>query len=33
MGRNVLHLPLPQLQTLIFVMLVFTGLVNVFLVR
>lgn len=33
MGRNVLHLPLPQLQTLIFVMLVFTGLGNVFLVR
>ena len=32
-GRDVLHLPLPQLQTLIFVMLVFTGLGNVFLVR
>ena len=33
LGRNLLHLPLPQLQTLIFVMLVFTGLGNVFLVR
>jgi len=32
-GRDVLHLPLLQLQTLIFVMLVFTGLGNVFLVR
>ncbi|MHB0986076.1 MAG: plasma-membrane proton-efflux P-type ATPase [Sulfuricella sp.] len=32
-GRNWLHLPLPQLQTLIFVMLVFTGQGNVYLVR
>ena len=32
-GRDALHLPLPQLQTLIFLMLVFTGLGNVFLVR
>ncbi len=32
-GRGWLHLPLPQLQTLIFVMLVFTGLGNVYLVR
>jgi H+-transporting ATPase len=32
-GRDVLHLPLPQLQTLIFVMLVFTGQSNVYLVR
>ncbi|MHB9101418.1 MAG: plasma-membrane proton-efflux P-type ATPase [Sulfuricella sp.] len=32
-GRDWLHLPLPQLQTLIFVMLVFTGLGNVYLVR
>ena len=32
-GRDGLHLPLPQLQTLIFVMLVFTGLGNVYLVR
>ena len=32
-GRDLLHLPLAQLQTLIFVMLVFTGLGNVFLVR
>lgn len=32
-GRDLLHLPLPQLQTLIFVMLVFTGLGNVYLVR
>lgn len=32
-GRDLLHLPLAQLQTLIFVMLVFTGLGNVYLVR
>ena len=32
-GRDVLYLPLPQLQTLIFLMLVFTGLGTVFLVR
>lgn len=32
-GRDGLHLPLVQLQTLIFVMLVFTGLGNVYLVR
>ncbi|HEX8978629.1 MAG TPA: plasma-membrane proton-efflux P-type ATPase [Parasulfuritortus sp.] len=32
-GRDLLHLPLPELQTLIFVMLVFTGLGNVYLVR
>lgn len=32
-GRDLLHLPLEQLQTLIFVMLVFTGLGNVYLVR
>ncbi|MEJ2398180.1 MAG: plasma-membrane proton-efflux P-type ATPase [Gammaproteobacteria bacterium] len=32
-GRDWLHLPLPQLQTLIFVMLVFTGQGNVYLVR
>ena len=32
-GRNVLSLPLPQLQTLIFVMLVATGQGNVYLVR
>ncbi len=32
-GRAWLHLPLPQLQTLIFVMLVFTGQANVYLVR
>lgn len=32
-GRDLFHLPLAQLQTLIFVMLVFTGLGNVFLVR
>jgi H+-transporting ATPase len=32
-GRDWLHLPLPQFQTLIFVMLVFTGLGNVYLVR
>ena len=32
-GRDWLHLPLAQLQTLIFVMLVFTGLGNVYLVR
>jgi H+-transporting ATPase len=32
-GRHWLYLPLPQLQTLIFLLLVFTGLGNVFLVR
>ena len=32
-GRNWLRLPLPQLQTLIFLMLVFTGQGNVYLVR
>ena len=32
-GRDLLHLPLAQLQTLIFVMLVFTGQGNVYLVR
>ncbi|MDD5404624.1 MAG: plasma-membrane proton-efflux P-type ATPase [Sulfuricella sp.] len=32
-ARDLLHLPLAQLQTLIFVMLVFTGLGNVYLVR
>jgi len=32
-GRDVLRLPLPQLQTLIFLMLVFTGQGNVYLVR
>ena len=32
-GRDLLHLPLVQLQTLIFAMLVFTGLGNVYLVR
>ncbi len=32
-GRNLLHLPLPSLQTLIFLMLVFTGQGNVYLVR
>ncbi len=32
-GRDLLHLPLAQLQTLIFVMLVFTGIGNVYLVR
>lgn len=32
-GRDVFHLPLPQLQTLVFVMLVFTGQSNVYLVR
>jgi H+-transporting ATPase len=32
-GRDVLQLPLPQLQTLIFLMLVFTGQGNVYLVR
>jgi H+-transporting ATPase len=32
-GRDALHLPLPQLQTLIFLMLVFTGQGNVYLVR
>ena len=33
LGRNVYHLGLEQLQTLIFVMLVFTGQANVYLVR
>ena len=32
-ARDLLHLPLPQLQTLIFVMLVFTGQGMVYLVR
>jgi len=32
-ANNLLHLPLPQTQTLMFVMLVFTGQVNVYLVR
>ncbi len=32
-GRDLLHLPLPQLQTLVFVMLVLTGQGNVYLVR
>ncbi|MHB1947904.1 MAG: plasma-membrane proton-efflux P-type ATPase [Gammaproteobacteria bacterium] len=32
-GINVLHLPLPQLQTLIFILLVFTGQGNIYLVR
>jgi H+-transporting ATPase len=32
-GRDWLHLPLPQLQTLVFAMLVFTGQGNVYLVR
>jgi H+-transporting ATPase len=32
-GRDVLHLPLGQLQTLVFLMLVFTGQGNVYLVR
>jgi len=32
-GRDMLHLPLQQLQTLVFVMLVFTGQGNVYLVR
>lgn len=32
-GRDVLHLPLRQLQTLVFLMLVFTGQGNVYLVR
>ena len=32
-GRDILHLPLRQLQTLVFVMLVFTGQGNVYLVR
>jgi H+-transporting ATPase len=32
-ARDLLHLPLPQLQTLIFVMLVFTGQGNIYLVR
>ena len=33
LANNLLHLPLPQTQTLMFVMLVFTGQVNVYLVR
>ena len=32
-ANNLLHLPLPQMQTLMFVMLVFTGQINVYLVR
>lgn len=32
-GRNVLHLPLPQLQTLAFIMLVFTGQGMIYLIR
>jgi H+-transporting ATPase len=32
-GRDVLHLPIRQLQTLVFLMLVFTGQGNVYLVR
>ena len=32
-GRNILSLPVPQLQTLVFVMLVATGQCNVYLVR
>jgi H+-transporting ATPase len=32
-GRNILHLPIRQLQTLVFLMLVFTGQGNVYLVR
>jgi H+-transporting ATPase len=32
-ARNVLHLPLPQLQTLVFVTLVFSGQGTVYLVR
>lgn len=32
-ARNILHLPLEQLQTLMFIMLVFTGQANVYLVR
>ena len=32
-GRNALHLPIPQLQTIVFLMLVFTGQGNVYLVR
>jgi len=32
-GRDALHLPLRQLQTLVFLMLVFTGQGNVYLVR
>ncbi len=33
LGRDIYHLGLPQLQTLVFVMLVFTGQANVYLVR
>ncbi len=32
-GRDIVHLPLPQLQTLVFLMLVYTGQGNVYLVR
>jgi H+-transporting ATPase len=32
-GRDILHLPIPQLQTLVFLLLVFTGQGNVYLVR
>jgi H+-transporting ATPase len=32
-GRDILHLPLRQLQTLVFLMLVFTGQGNIYLVR
>jgi H+-transporting ATPase len=32
-GRDILHLPVRQLQTLVFLMLVFTGQGNVYLVR
>lgn len=32
-GRDILHLPLSQLQTLVFLMLVFTGQGNIYLVR
>jgi H+-transporting ATPase len=32
-ANNLLHLPIAQMQTLMFVMLVFTGQVNVYLVR
>lgn len=33
LGREVFHLPLPGLQTLVFVLLVFTGQANIYLVR
>jgi len=32
-ANNLFHLPLPEMQTLMFVMLVFTGQANVYLVR